>query len=1012
MANFDYVYRYDYSPYTSYYLRLTVTERANSVSVSNNTSIVDWSAKIIKTYGTGRWSDNYCPYSVSINGSIVAEGSTRYNFENYTELELASGNTTITHDSNGAKTIACSFWFNGYNSPSLGSGTASGNLELTTIPRASSLSIPSSASTNSTTIAATISRADASFTHKLLWSYSSYSNQEWASFNASTTSLNLSVPTNVRTKMKANNASSATMALVLQTFNGSSLIGSTNYSITVSAPTATVSVSPSSVACNSATTSITLGNIDTSACTYKYERIYNNSVIYTYPSSGTTTTTSLSSQSNASFESNILSSTKGTITVKVTTYVGSTVVGSKTADYTVTIPTGTYKPGITLSTAASRTGTAYGSIAYLAGYNGATMKFTESVTGSAQIVSREIIMSRGSCTSSKSNSVTTVTTGTFPADSANYTVTVTMKVTDSRGTSASASTSISVSGYSLPVFNSATALRATSSGTVDGEGKYANISATATAHSNAGSISTIALYYGTSTSITGTTTSASGRSRTTYKNGYVYGSEFPITSEYTFTAKATDALGLSSSISFILPKASVTLSLHKSGGLGIGTTAEAGHITTPWPIITTRTDVLHYRNTYGAFNFLFTKDGPDQYGIGVGLGAGGTTVVGGGESASAALNEANASHENLWLTADNVIYICTNANTWSSRKTITVNTSGQITGGTGGSWISGRANALVVNNSNSSGNTGSFYPVVTTKSATGAWSIGTLGDSLYFSFTTDSNYSAGSNTASSYYISTGGWFSGTANKADSATNATNATNVGVTNKNVSTGEWFYVPWINNLTTENQAIWANNGFRYYTLEGTASAAGHAIIQLGNSTATGTAGNKTGRIRLYSSSSGYIDVYATASSANRTIYIPAIPANADFATTTTLMSGTKLKGGSTKSLTMSGYRRLRIYALTWGYQHVFEMDISDANGQAVADEGLYDSSYPYQTGSMIAVRDGAGNTGAITFYQVMCKVNSAKTTFWVNAMGYTRPGNSTYNDRNNYDQYYVYRVEGLM
>lgn len=241
--------------------------------------------------------------------------------------------------------------------------------------------------------------------------------------------------------------------------------------------------------------------------------------------------------------------------------------------------------------------------------------------------------------------------------------------------------------------------------------------------------------------------------------------------------------------------------------------------------------------------------------------------------------------------------------------------------------------------------------------------------------------------------------------------ATNATNVGVTNKNVSTGEWFYVPWINNLTTANQAIWANNGFRYYTLEGTASAAGHSIIQVGNSTATGTAGNKTGRIRLFTSSSGYVDIYSTGNTSNRSIYIPALPANADFQTTTTLMSE-KLKGGNTKSLSMSGYRRIRIYALTWGYQHVFEMNISDDNGKAVADEGLYDSSYPYQTGSMIAVRDGAGNTGSITFYQVMCKVNSAKTTFWVNAMGYTRPGNSTYNDRNNYDQYYVYRVEGIM
>ena len=55
--------------------------------------------------------------------------------------------------------------------------------------------------------------------------------------------------------------------------------------------------------------------------------------------------------------------------------------------------------------------------------------------------------------------------------------------------------------------------------------------------------------------------------------------------------------------------------------------------------------------------------GGDQYGQGISLGAGGATIVGGGESAKSCENLLSATTEQLWLTSDNSIYFYTNCNT-------------------------------------------------------------------------------------------------------------------------------------------------------------------------------------------------------------------------------------------------------------------------------------------------------------------------------------------------------------
>ena len=79
---------------------------------------------------------------------------------------------------------------------------------------------------------------------------------------------------------------------------------------------------------------------------------------------------------------------------------------------------------------------------------------------------------------------------------------------------------------------------------------------------------------------------------------------------------------------------------------------------------------------------------------------------------------------------------------------------------TASSWIAGRDHAIIRGTVNPSSQ--SFYPVASAKSVNGSWEIGALGDNFYFSYATDTNYNAGTNSTMTRYINTSGNFNGNA----------------------------------------------------------------------------------------------------------------------------------------------------------------------------------------------------------------------------------------------------------
>ena len=217
-------------------------------------------------------------------------------------------------------------------------------------------------------------------------------------------------------------------------------------------------------------------------------------------------------------------------------------------------------------------------------------------------------------------------------------------------------------------------------------------------------------------------------------------------------------------------------------------------------------DAIKYNASSTTTNMISFITGASD-GHGVRIGGGGLVVIGSGESSTALVSALSltGNTEQTYIASDNNITFYSKCQTIGERLGIVYDNSGrlrpdtdntrtlggtdfywnkayitQVAGrGTGGSWILSRDNAIVRQSSMSTNS--AYFPVISAKTKLGEWSVGTLGPSsehFYLSYTLDTNYSAGTNTAKTYYISTDGWFNGTAAKADAWTTARTLTLTG------------------------------------------------------------------------------------------------------------------------------------------------------------------------------------------------------------------------------------------
>lgn len=237
-----------------------------------------------------------------------------------------------------------------------------------------------------------------------------------------------------------------------------------------------------------------------------------------------------------------------------------------------------------------------------------------------------------------------------------------------------------------------------------------------------------------------------------------------------------------------------------------------------------------------------------------------------------------------------------------------------------------------------------------------------------------------------------------------ASTSTNATYVNWTESDTSSQTDYYIPFGGSYTTAtNRPLRSNSGLRYNTREGTTTTRGVAQLRLGNSTAEGTAGNKKGGLMMYANNSYYTFITpADAPTANRTIYVPSVPANSDLQTTTTILSSQTLKGGNSTTVTNGAlYRRLRVYAYYGAYGYtMWEIDVEKITTTATH----FDHSSP------IYISDPGD--WYLTIFEVTCTKSGNNVTLNLANIYNKRIGTSGQSTQNNNNNYYIYQVQGLM
>lgn len=209
------------------YIKYTITITQNSQDTANNKSNVTVSVRFYRTntgytsYGTGTV---YC----KINGTTYSAGVTPSQKITNSGIVLFTKTLNISHNSDGTKTLTCSAWI---EHDVVTSSEQSYSQALTTIPRASTLTVANGTLGTAQTITAV--RNASSFTHTLIWECGSYSGTI-GSAKTSSTSWSFTPA-----KDLANGAPNSTKVyckFTLKTYSGSTLIGSDIKSVWMTIP--------------------------------------------------------------------------------------------------------------------------------------------------------------------------------------------------------------------------------------------------------------------------------------------------------------------------------------------------------------------------------------------------------------------------------------------------------------------------------------------------------------------------------------------------------------------------------------------------------------------------------------------------------------------------------------------------------------------------------------------------------------------------------------------------------
>lgn len=219
-----------------YSAHLEVTQ--GSQNIGGNSSTVNYKLYVTKASNyTGRYSPyTGRAYSVVVNGTTVENGTWTYDFRGKDSLTVVSGSTTVPHNSDGKKTVSASGSVYIFD---VGTGKPSGSLTLTAIPRASTLTSFSNFTTDSANISFGLDKKYSGYTHDVVLKFGTTNIKTWTgqSLGATGNSVRtLALDGNDRAKLLARmpSTTSGSVTLVVTTKNGTTTLGTSQRTATVS----------------------------------------------------------------------------------------------------------------------------------------------------------------------------------------------------------------------------------------------------------------------------------------------------------------------------------------------------------------------------------------------------------------------------------------------------------------------------------------------------------------------------------------------------------------------------------------------------------------------------------------------------------------------------------------------------------------------------------------------------------------------------------------------------------
>ena len=214
--------------------KLEATE--GNINIANNTSPLTVDVYIGRSASAG--SSYMHGASISCSVGVTGCSNQTLTYKNSGKVTIAAGGwlkigsvtfPAVPHNADGSKTVTVSASFTNNISPS--SGSASGNVKLTTIARATQPVIYTSSIDMGKNITITLPRASASFAHVLRYEFGS--TKDYISGYAED-EVDWVIPLTLANSIP--NAASGKLNIYCDTYNGETFIGSKSVSLTINVP--------------------------------------------------------------------------------------------------------------------------------------------------------------------------------------------------------------------------------------------------------------------------------------------------------------------------------------------------------------------------------------------------------------------------------------------------------------------------------------------------------------------------------------------------------------------------------------------------------------------------------------------------------------------------------------------------------------------------------------------------------------------------------------------------------